>query len=291
MPEYRKQHWLPASYLQFFDVSGTPRGRESELFVANATACHRRRVSNVAVQSYLYSRDDPESAERSFQAMEADYPRFLEHVLEDRDLSPADGRGLFHILLHLHLRNAAYENRGSGERIEAYGRMGQTFLVRNVAKISREEGQDLDNVMAGIARRWQLTPIRNAGNDPLISSDHPCLLFALADELAFAFLPAHPRLGLLAYDRSLVRVVANEANQQDAATLNTLQAMVCQREVYSFEDLTSEVGEGRPLTRFLTERAEQTRGWATDHEWSPEFVSYPQTWMPAPLSFIRLEAG
>jgi hypothetical protein len=167
--------------------------------------------------------------------------------------------------------------------------MAQTFLVRNVAKISRQEGEELDRVMAAIGERWRLTPVYNRGDDPLITSDHPCLFFALGEQLGFVFLPATPRLGLLVYDQTVARVSANNASQQDAAILNTLQVMVCQREVYSAEDLRSEVGEGRPLTSFFDER-HVDRGWAADTQWSPEFITYPQPWMATGLSFIETES-
>ena len=87
------QHWLPASYLQFFAVSGTPEGRDSVVYVTTADKSRTRKVKNVAASNFLYSKLDPKAAEERFHRAEGDYPRLLRKVLSGAPLQKGPDRG------------------------------------------------------------------------------------------------------------------------------------------------------------------------------------------------------
>ena len=154
MPEYKLQHWLPASYLQFFAVSGTPEGRDSIVYVTTSDKSETRKVKNVAASNFLYSRLDPKSAEKRFHRAEGDYPRLLRKALNGAPLQKSERMQLFLIMLDLHFRNPAYANQTSKERTDASEHMVRSFLFKRVVGASEAEAQDLSHVVDKVFEEW-----------------------------------------------------------------------------------------------------------------------------------------
>ena len=187
MPEYKLQHWLPASYLQFFAVSGTPEGRDSIVYVTTSEKSETRKVKNIAVSNFLYSRLDPKSAEERFHRAEGDYPQFLRKALNGAPLQKSERMQLFMIMLDLHFRNPVYVNETSKERTDAAEHMVRSFLIERVVCSSEAEAQDLDNVVDRVFDRWELQAVEVPQSVQLWTSDHPALLFSLGEARVFAF--------------------------------------------------------------------------------------------------------
>ena len=84
-------------------------------------------VNNVAVEAYLYSRSDPEAAERFFDQTEQHYTSVVERMMQGDIRPPATAMMALQLTM-LHFRNARYDIQDFGERIEAIEYNTERFL-------------------------------------------------------------------------------------------------------------------------------------------------------------------
>ena len=124
----RRSHYVPAAYLQFWDIDGVPNGRNSTLWVTSEKGCMKRSVNNTAIQSWVYSRKNPNEAESYFSEFEADWSKLIKQFL----IGKQPKNEIFANLLLLHsayflLRNPSIESKGASERIENYKQSIELF--------------------------------------------------------------------------------------------------------------------------------------------------------------------
>ena len=81
MAANKRQHFLPCCYLKFFSIDGTwGKPRKTQIFFTDGVKSQRNSVINLGVESYTYSRDNPEF-DKQFQKMEGNYPLIVEKML------------------------------------------------------------------------------------------------------------------------------------------------------------------------------------------------------------------
>jgi len=253
------------------------------VYWSNGERCLEAAVGNLAVTSYLYSKADPERAEKSFHEMESDYPPIVDKILAGQDLRKQEYFGLITMLFDLHLRNPAYKNRAKAEHFDVYQAISKSFNADLFAD-EPQQGRDLRELTRILTEFWVVQPIR-VTNDRLITSDHPALLFSHLDRLAFGFLPIHPLCGVLVADTRRARPQSATTSLTDVALLNTYQVRTCIRHVYADHDLSGDIGDDKPLTKWL--RKQHSRGFADLGSWQPELIKYPGD-APNQLSFVNL---
>jgi hypothetical protein len=230
----RRQHYVPCAYLQFFDALGAPRGRESEVYVSSRDGHSRlTRVAKVGFQNWTYSRARSHEAEALFQKLERDYPDFARRMIADMDPGPVRGHLISTLMLDMHLRSPAYENRTAKERISMYPVITKALIGQLVAP-----GEDLDMRAAGMRLRqeWQVTAIK-ADNETFFTSDSPTLIFSNSTQSLAIAMPISPQIYALTYNSRHLDLVHTSATDADVGLLNGLQVRYCMRDVFSHEPL------------------------------------------------------
>jgi len=269
--------------MKFFAQSGNVQGRNSIVYYANATECNTEKVKKLSCADFHYSEDDPEGAETSFHGMENDYPNIIEKILAGELLKTKEYYGLILTMIDFHARNASYENLTDEENYKAFEIVSKG-LMKEVFKDCDGCHNDMQKSLDFMAENWGFQPVCSP-KEELFSSDHPTLLFSVNDQLAFLFLPINPHYGIVAVDKRKIRITGNKINDEDNGMLNAYQAYQCIEFVYSNIDLSTYIGEDKPLTKWLNKP--KPRGFVKNDSWLPEFIEYPNN-MPSEFSFIEV---
>jgi hypothetical protein len=130
MAEFKKQHYLPASYLKYFTDDATKRNRNSSVWRLDATTQRRVPVASQCHSDYFYSKTKAKEAESTFHPREEVYCKIVDEVSAGKELEVKRMGDLFLCMFDLHLRNAIHENRTKEEGFEAYGHRLNMFLFQ-----------------------------------------------------------------------------------------------------------------------------------------------------------------
>ena len=120
MATYRKQHYLPAVYLQNFASDQGKPSRRSRIWRFNGLKQTHVSVESQCFENYGYSRSNPSGAESVFHGMEGMYGDCMKKIRAGLTGTKREYFGLILMMFDLHLRNAAYKNLTGLEGIEAY---------------------------------------------------------------------------------------------------------------------------------------------------------------------------
>ncbi|MDA2934951.1 DUF4238 domain-containing protein [Acidobacteria bacterium AH-259-D05] len=175
MPQYRKQHWFPVSYLKGFSVDPS-EGRDSEVWRLDSNNHCKVKVGKECAASFFYSATAPRSAEAIFHPTENDIPSLVEKVDKQESLAKREYYGLMVIVFDLFLRNASLRNNTGLERVKAYELASTLFLNSEIGEV----GDEIDNsnmltfeeLGEVLTRNWALKLFRTQF-DELFSSDNP----------------------------------------------------------------------------------------------------------------------
>ena len=276
------QHWLPCSYLQYFSITGKPEGRRSIVFWTNGKISRTAAVEKLATSNYTYSRVNPSEAESKFHDTEKDYPRTIDELLQAKVLGKKQYYGLILTMFDFHLRNVAYENRTDSEYIDVYEKMSSSFLACVFAD-TQSQGTDLNDLGKHLIKYWRLQPVQSF-TEKFITSDNPSLVFGEAKTIAAIFLPVHPNLGVIAFDKRKLNLKSARATIDDVALLNGFQVQMSIRHVFSDHDLSKIKDDWKALQN-IANRAKPER-WSNEEVWHPGFIPYAGQ-APERLSFIE----
>ena len=218
----RKQHYLPCSYLQFFDISGIPSGRDSRVYCIDGKRCFKQKVEDIAFENFFYSSNDPDSAEAVFHTEEQNYQYLVKEIESNRSIE-----GLNHVLMlnnmfTLHLRTSAFDNHTGLEQIEAYNQLNKTFLVAHIVD-TPEQAENAEAIKNILLDNWRILPLFTK-SPVFITSDHPAILFG-DNKVRIVFLPIKPFLAVVAFDLRKVKqngksIVSDDIRKMNAVTCN-----------------------------------------------------------------------
>lgn len=90
MADYRKQHWLPASYLMFFAIDANVDGRNSQVWVTDGYKPFKTKVGGVPSSAWTYLKSDAEMAEKPFHEMEQSYPELVRSLIARSSIGQRD---------------------------------------------------------------------------------------------------------------------------------------------------------------------------------------------------------
>ena len=282
MAQYKNQHWLPAGYMKFFSLTGKTKGRDSRIYYTNNSECKAKKVKNLSCKDYHYSETKAEEAESSFHEMENEYPILIGKLLKGNDLTKIEYYSLILSMIDYHARNASYENLTGEENYEAF-KIVSKEIMNDIFKDCNCQG-DFQKMLDFFAENWVLQPLLSK-KEELFSSDHPSLMFSRNDRLAFIILPITPHYALLAADKRKIEITGNEITDTDNGLLNSYQAYQCIEYVYSNIDLSSFLGDDKPLTKWLNKT--RPKGFVKTDSWQTEFIGYPNN-MPSEFSFLKI---
>jgi len=273
MSEYKRQHFIPCSYLKFFSVTGTwSNTRNTQIFFTDGATSNKTKVSNLGVESYTYSKENPEF-DKQFHDMERHYPAIIQKLLDGKlALSSSDYFGLFMIMVDFNLRNVAYENKTEGERRHAYEAISRSFNS-DVFQEANGNGSSMQGMMDWLTENWRVQRIIPETNEKFLTSDNPSTIFSNPKngKPVMLYLPAHPKLGIIAYDRRYLKVVTEKTTDDALSVLNGLQVNRCVRHTFSDHDITNEQNNWKNL-RELSSKEKPTR-WIDNNEWKADYIS------------------
>jgi len=286
MSTTKRQHFIPCCYLKYFSISGNwDRSRDTQIYFTDGTKSRIAAVKNLGVESYTYSKDNPEF-DRQFHDMEGHYPQIIEKLLRgDSSLHVRDYYGLFMIMADFNLRNIAYENRTEIERRHVYEAISRSFN-RDIYSEAEGGGTDMRAMMRWLETTWRVQKLIPETDEKFITSDNPSTIYShpRTSRPVMLFLPAHPRLGIVAYDQRYLDMHTSKISDDALSVLNGLQINRSVRHTFSDHDLSSIPEEWKKVQGLVA--MEKPARWADDERWNPDYISIASPAFDR-LTFIR----
>lgn len=223
----QKQHYLPVVYLRQFSVDGWSASRLSKIWRLSGIDHQCVPVDSQCHERFFYSATDAAGAEQLFQTFEETYGGLVGRIWgESESRGDRDYFGLILMILSLHIRNPAYENRQRGtSRIEAYKLLEQQVVHHVLMRGSPDVPTDQE-LLALLKHRWRVRLLATPPSSNLITSDNPSVWYTATDsgDPHFMILPVTPLCCAVAFDRGMIDVRGSLLTEQDVETLNKTQA-------------------------------------------------------------------
>lgn len=276
----KKPHFVPAAYLQYWDVGKKPNGRDSLIYWCNGEICTKQKVNKVAVQSGLYSKTDPNTAEEYLSEFESDWSKLVNQLITGK---PPKNEILGALLLlqssYFLLRNPKFSNISTEDRIDVYKKAIEGYW-REILMAGTVPGEKEDALIK-LGKMWSchLLP---AQEEPWITSDNPTLLLSYKGESpGIIYLPINPDWALFAIRNSVVSLKRTKITEQDTKYLNSYTTINSIRHIYSCDSFDK--NEMISVSKWLSRRPE-TDNWIDEEEMHFEPFIYPVHGMT--LSFL-----
>jgi len=279
-PRTKKPHYVPASYLQFWNENGEPDGRSSKIYWCDGHKCSKQSVGKCAVESGLYSISDPNSAEDYFNEFEADWSKLVKQLVSGKSPNPKVLAGL--LLLQsgfFLLRNPKFSIQSPEERINAYKKAIEGYwheVLMNGKFFEKKE-----DALEQLVKNWECHLLPAQG-ESWITSDNPVLLLNYKQVTpAIIFFPITPNWALLALKSKVISLNGKKVTEQDTTHLNSYTVINSTRHVYS-NDCFDE-SDISSVSTWLSERPD-VDNWIGDDQIHLEPFDYPIHGMT--LSFL-----
>lgn len=278
----RKPHFVPSSYLQFWDSNGMPQGRESTIWWCDGKVSRLQSVGSIAIQRDLYSATNPNAAEMYFSEFETDWAKLVKQLANRRPPRPEILAGL--LLLqssYFLLRNPKFRSNDSVERFDIYMVAVEGFW-REVLMAGHVPDK-IEDAQNQLLKTWSCHLLR-AQKEPWITSDNPVLLLTLGETTpALIFLPITPTLAVLALRTGAANLSGGKITAQDTEYLNSYTAVNSIRHVYSSSSFDST--EISSIGKWF-DRRPKTDNWISRSQIHIEPFKYPVLGMN--LGFIKM---
>ena len=267
----RKPHFVPAAYLQFWDTSGKPKGRDSQVWWCDGKKSALQRVGKIAVQSNFYSAKNPNAAETHFGWLESEWAKLVKQLAAGR---PPRAPILASLLL-LHstyflLRNPKFRKNDPADRFDVYmlaieGFWRQVLMAGHVPEQMKDAANQL-------LKTWNCHLLR-AQTETWITSDNPVLLFSFGNATpAIIFLPITPDWALIALRTNSAVLSSSKISEQDTEYLNSYTAINSIRHVYS--NRRFDASETSSLAKWYARRP-PTDNWISSSQIHVHPFTYP----------------
>lgn len=276
----RRQHFVPAAYLQQF---ASPREREGWLHVFDGGASRRAHPSGICHERDFYTETHNADEAALWSPSESGWPPLVAHYLGGGAVRERDLLVIAGFVTELHYRNRGYENDSSGERIEQVMGLitaGRLYDFAGVRVVERELPPDeLRLMVAALYARWRFALLPTPSGQ-VLTTDNPAIRFAVVENeppIMYA-LPFDPQHWLFLYDETRSVLVGNAPTVEDMMLLRFASGVLAGREFYG----VLEVDEGEAEhARAALEEGRERRGRIEDGS----AVTYAIT--PPALSFWR----
>lgn len=235
LKEKKKQHWLPASYLQFFTAE---QKRDGYLYRVDKMGYIKVKAETQGASNYHYRREQTQQSETLFQIFESNYPKLIRKAIAGQMLSIREQCSTILDIIALCCRNPFLENQTDQDNWSTFVSTSNSFFENHLgappydgAKHSRTEliarqivrAQDmrplpLDRIPSAkevmpkahtlrfVASVFRVVFVRDL-NDSLYSCDYPTLFFTLDHKTTpLMLLPVTPSLLAVAYDTRLFEI-------------------------------------------------------------------------------------
>lgn len=304
MQEKRKQHWLPASYLQFFTIDPNEQHREGYLYRISKEGCRRVEVETQGVSKFHYRRQNTHQSEGLFQVLESDYPGLIRKAVSKQPLSGNEQCKLLLSIVALSCRNPSLTNQTGWENWDVFVSLSNSFLENHLGVPPYTTGQQELQAIANAIKSAQLTNplpldgmpsddefvrmahilnfvgstfrvafIKNLGGEGrLFTSDFPTLFFSL-DQLnvPLMLMPVTPSLLAVAYNARSFEVRHDLLSSKDFQLIQ--EFLLVQADKAFFASAMHE-DDSHSLSEALRNRKVRSEGWVKPGIWQPIMYSY-----------------
>jgi hypothetical protein len=240
VPAYKRQHFVPASYLRYFAIDQSKCDRRSRLWRTDKNGSIQVSAKTQCAENFIYSRDDAAVAEAHFQIFEKSYCDCLDCLRQDWDLSRQQYGNLLLCMWNLNLRNAAHQNLSDHDGFRAYQirwHLAATGLLLGGEGILF----DTASFQAHIENFWSLRIMVAPRDSFFITSDNPAMMISLSPVSRLVdglVLPLTPTLLAFAFDHRRVRFKNTQLSPRDVSNLNGEQIINSISAVYSAQPLS-----------------------------------------------------
>jgi hypothetical protein len=286
MTEYKKQHFLPASYLRYFSKDQSKCRRDSRICQFDGKETRNVSVASQCYGKYFYSKKSPADVELMFQKREQIYCSFVDTIRAGHEIEIQNFGDLFLCMCDLNLRNAAHVNSTGEEGIDAYdARLGLFFSGLLLAKGEA----NLEVVKYHLQTNWRMEILPAPSGFQFVTSDHPTVFMTCdnppnpQNPLQIIMLALDPMHIAVAFDRRFVSIERTSVTVADINLFNIGQVHNATRFIYSAIPIA---GDGLPFFEnvFLQKKGPQseitTVGWRLSLAYLPPQSHY---------SFIRIK--
>ena len=240
MAEYKKQHYLPASYLSNFSDDPAKRDRKSFVWRFDGEKQIQVPVESQCYENFFYSKDNPKATEKSFHPRETAYCRITEELKKTGNIAVKSMGDLFLYMFDLNLRNANHKNKTEKDGFYAYQQRLNIFLTQMLLKIEPTK-LNVEVVKSHITKNWRMEIVQAADDCGFVTSDNPSVFMTCTSKnpkphraVEVIMLPLDPQHLALAFDRRFVGIdIKPKATQLDMKTLNLNQIQNAERCIFS----------------------------------------------------------
>ncbi|WP_367899166.1 DUF4238 domain-containing protein [Leptospira sp. WS58.C1] len=277
MPEYKKAHFVPVSYLKLFSgnqVTFHSYNVDRNVFMANIA------VANQCQKDYLYGKE--KEIEELLGKQEESFVRLLKAINQDPSKSSilSDDNVFLQIITMLNLQyTRTLDNiRNQSVLKNEFRKIKEKRIKNHDDAISDAPIQlhSLKALMDGIecavlALDLKLTIIQNDSDTKFITSDAPVIIynllfekylekraFGIASKGLLVFYPISPNVLIMLYDPNIYLLeagneIVEKITTDDVEFLNGLQVANCSNNVY-FRDESEKLKVGEIVKRFSKNR-------------------------------------
>jgi len=275
MAEYKKQHYLPVSYLSNFSDDPAKRDRKSFVWRVDGEKQIRVPVESQCYENFFYSKINPETAEKSFHTREGAYCRILKELETTGNIAERNMGDLFLYMFDLNLRNANHRNQTENDGFYAYQQRLNIFLTQMLLKIETPNlnvGAVTEAIKSHITNNWRMEIVRAAENYNFITSDNPSVFMTCTSSnpqphkaVEIIMLPLDSQNLAFAFDRRFMWVdIKPQATVSDMITLNLNQIQNSERCIFSDREIDDKDLEQCKL-HFANRR--KTAGYMDERGW------------------------
>lgn len=243
MPPFKKQHFLPSSYLKYFSDDQMNCGRKSCTWRFDGKEMRRVPVESQGFENYFYSKEKAAETERLFQPREEIYCHFVDQIRLGKEPPRKSFGDFFLCMFDLHLRNAAHKNLTSGEGVSAY-QARLTMFFSQLLVGGDHADCTIPKVKDHIQTHWRMEIIPAPPEYQFLTSDHPSIFMTCThaaskarNALQMILLPVDPLHTAVAFDRRFISLRNQVATPSDVQTLNVGQVQNCEKCVYSSDSI------------------------------------------------------
>jgi hypothetical protein len=111
VPDYKRQHYLPAAYLKYFSVDQTQCNRDALVWRFDGEGQRLVPVKSQCHDDYFYSKEKAEEIEQTFGILESEYCECVDKIRAGEQLSEKQCGRLMLFMIDLFLRNDIHETR------------------------------------------------------------------------------------------------------------------------------------------------------------------------------------
>jgi hypothetical protein len=246
MPAYKKQHFLPTSYLKFFSEDQAVCNPQSCVWRYDGDEVRLVPVRSQCFGDYFYSKENAQEVEQMFQRRETIYSQFVEKIRASQESERKSYGDLFLCMADIFLRNGIHKNLTTREGLEAYDlRLNLFFSVMLLEK--QTESFTKESIKAHLESHWRMEIISAPADFKFATSDNPSLFTTCRmpspnrrAPLQLILLPLDPAHIAIAFDKRFMYVQNKPATALDVRTLNYNQIMSAECCVYKSSQFTGE---------------------------------------------------